>query len=128
MVLHKIIWNNSILSGDKAVVIALAERRLSHAQQKKAALFGSGAAMALRIPLVVFGSTLMIRLMERFPVIVTLGAALTGWVGGETMASDSAIAPLLHSQAWLHQIAPALGAALVIGLGRWLQHHEKNKS
>ena len=40
MVLHKIIWNNIILSGDKAVVIALAERRLPHAQQKKAVLFG----------------------------------------------------------------------------------------
>ena len=40
MVLHKIIWNNSILSGDKAVVIALAARSLPTAQQKKAVLFG----------------------------------------------------------------------------------------
>jgi YjbE family integral membrane protein len=214
--LLKIVWINIILSGDNAVVIALAARSLPPAQQKKAVLFGSGAAVVLRIgltvvavrlleipylqivggalllyigvqllseqggdegeakhhgsllaavrtiliadlvmsldnviavaaaakgsmlllvlglaisiPLVVFGSTLMIRLMERFPVIVTLGAALIGWVGGETMASDSAIAPLLHSQTWLHQFAPALGAALVIALGRWLQHHEKNKS
>jgi hypothetical protein len=33
---------------------------------------------------------------------------------------------LLHTQTWLHQIAPALGAALVIALGRWLQHREKS--
>jgi len=212
--LLKIVWINIILSGDNAVVIALAARSLPPAQQKKAVLFGSGAAVVLRIgltvvavrlleipylqivggalllyigvqllseqggdegeakhhgsllaavrtiliadlvmsldnviavaaaakgsmlllvlglaisiPLVVFGSTLMIRLMERFPVIVTLGAALIGWVGGETMASDSAIAPLLHTQTWLHQIAPALGAALVIALGRWLLHHDKS--
>ena len=40
MVLHKIIWNNSILSADKAVVIALAARSVPTAQQKKAVLFG----------------------------------------------------------------------------------------
>ena len=40
MVLHKIIWKNSILSADKAVVIALAARSVPTAQQKKAVLFG----------------------------------------------------------------------------------------
>jgi YjbE family integral membrane protein len=207
--LLKIIWINIILSGDNAVVIALAARSLPPAQQKKAVLFGSGAAVVLRIgltvvavrlleipylqivggalllyigvqllseqdgdegeakhhgslmaavrtiliadlvmsldnviavaaaakgsmlllvlglaisiPLVVFGSTLMIRLMERYPFIVTLGAALIGWVGGETIASDAALAALLPGQDWLHQGAPVLGAAMVIGLGRWLQ-------
>jgi len=214
--LLKIIWINIILSGDNAVVIALAARSLPPAQQKKAVLFGSGAAVALRIgltvvavrlleipylqivggalllyigvqllseqdgdegeakhhgslmsavrtiliadlvmsldnviavaaaakgsmlllvlglaisiPLVVFGSTLMIRLMERYPFIVTLGAALIGWVGGETIASDAALAALLPWQAWLHQGAPVLGAAMVIGLGRWLQHRGKSTS
>jgi YjbE family integral membrane protein len=48
--------------------------------------------LAISIPLVIFGSTLMIKLMERFPVIVTLGAALIGWVGGETIVNDN----LLH--------------------------------
>ena len=46
------------------------------------------------IPLVVFGSTRMIRLMERFSVAVTLGTTLIGGVGGEAIASDSAIASL----------------------------------
>ncbi len=41
--------------------------------------------LAISIPLVIFGSTLMIKLMERFPIIVMLGAALIGWVGGETI-------------------------------------------
>jgi len=84
--------------------------------------------LAISIPLVVFGSTLMIRLMERYPFIVTLGAALIGWVGGETMASDAALAALLSGQGWLHQGAPVLGAVMVIGLGRWLQHRGKNAS
>ena len=44
--------------------------------------------LAISIPLVIFGSTLMIKLMERFPIIIMLGAALLGWVGGETIVSD----------------------------------------
>jgi len=207
--LIKIIWINIILSGDNAVVIALAARAVPVEQQKKAVLFGAGAAVVLRvgltvvavqllklpylqivggmlllwiglqllgedehgegavkasgslmaairtiliadivmsldnviavaaaaqgstalliiglaisIPLVVFGSTLMIKLMERFPIIVTLGAALIGWVGGETLASDVALKGLMEHNHWLHYAAAAAGAALVIGLGRVLQ-------
>ena len=207
--LVKIIWINIILSGDNAVVIALAARSLPPAQQKKAVLIGSGAAVVLRIaltvvaakllalpylqiaggalllyigvqllseeddgegeskeygsmfaavrtiliadlvmsldnviavaaaaqgsttllvlglaisiPLVIFGSTLMIKLMERFPIIVVLGAALIGWVGGETMVSDVSLREVLAANPWLHYAAAAAGAAFVVGLGRFLQ-------
>ena len=207
--LMKIIWINIILSGDNAVVIALAARSLPPEQQKKAVFFGSAAAVVLRIfltvvavkllalpylqvvggllllwigvqllsdeeegeghskehgslmsavrtiliadlvmsldnviavaaaakgsttllvaglaisiPLVIFGSTLMIKLMERYPFIVTLGAALIGWVGGETMVSDVALKDVLAANPWLHYAAAAAGAALVVGLGRALQ-------
>lgn len=206
--LLKIIWINIILSGDNAVVIALAARSLPPAQQKKAVLFGSGAAVVLRIaltvvavqllalpylqivggllllwigtqllgdgdegegeskeygslmaavrtiliadlvmsldnviavaaaakgsttllifglaisiPLVIFGSTLMIRLMERYPVVVTFGAALIGWVGGETIFSDNVLKPLVEDLHWLHYAGPALGAAIVLGTGTML--------
>ncbi len=207
--LVKIIWINIILSGDNAVVIALAARSLPPEQQRKAVFFGSGAAVVLRIaltvvaakllemsylqiiggllllwigvqllsdeedgdgetkqqgglmaavrtiliadlvmsldnviavaaaakgsmvllvlglaisiPLVVFGSTLMIKLMSRYPVIVTFGAGLIGWVGGETIASDVALKPFLAGQTWVHYVAAAAGAALVVGLGRWMR-------
>ena len=204
--LLKIIWINIILSGDNAVVIALAARSLPPEQQKKAILFGSGAAVLLRIaltvvaakllalsylqivggllllwigvlllsqeeengeeakqqgglmaavrtiliadlvmsldnviavaaaakgnqtllilglaisiPLVIFGSTLMIKLMERFPIIVMLGAALIGWVGGETIVSDNALKSVTDAAPWLHYAAAVAGAALVVGLGK----------
>jgi YjbE family integral membrane protein len=207
--LVKIIWINIILSGDNAVVIALAARSLPPHQQNKAVLFGSGAAVVLRIiltvvaarllalpylqivggllllwigvqllgdedegegeskefgslfaairtiliadlvmsldnviavaaaakgsttllilglaisiPLVIFGSTMMIKLMERFPVIVVLGAALIGWVGGETIVSDTSLRPYLESAPWLHYAGAVLGAALVVGIGKALQ-------
>lgn len=208
--LFKIVWINIILSGDNAVVIALAARGLPPQQQKKAVLFGSGAAVVLRIaltvvaaklmqlpfveviggllllwigvgllktedeeensgsvarqgmmaavrtilladlvmsldnviavaaaaggdmlllilglaisiPLVIFGSTLMIKLMERFPVIVTLGAALIGWVAGETITSDHMLEGFVRINPWAHYAAAACGAVLVIAMGKWMQ-------
>jgi len=204
--LIKIIWINIILSGDNAVVIALAARSLPAEQQKKAILFGSGAAVALRIvltvvaakllalsylqiiggilllwvgtqllggedeeedggeqksglwvavrtiliadlvmsldnviavaaaakgsmtllvlglaisiPLVIFGSKIMIKLMDRFPVIVILGAALIGWVAGETIVSDIAMQPIVEANHWMHTAFPVLGAAIVLGIGK----------
>ena len=76
--------------------------------------------LAISIPLVIFGSTLMIRLMERFPVIIVLGAALIGWVGGETIASDAALLPVVLDHPWLHYAGAVLGALVVIGLGKKL--------
>ena len=57
--LLKIIWINIILSGDNAVVIALAARSLPPHQQRKAVLFGSGAAVVLRIILTVVAAELL---------------------------------------------------------------------
>jgi len=88
--------------------------------------------LAISIPLVIFGSTLMIRLMERFPVIVTLGAALIGWVGGETIVSDVALNSVTAANPWLHYAGAASGATLVVGLGKWLSsrrgHSAANES
>jgi len=83
--------------------------------------------LAISIPLVIFGSTLMIKLMERFPIIVTLGAALIGWVGGETIISDVALKSALEANPSLHYICAAVGAVVVVGLGKFLQvrHHQK---
>jgi len=176
--LLKIIGVNIILSGDNAVVIALAARSLPAKQQKAAVLWGSGAAVVMRIiltifavalltlpwlklagslllfwigvkllipedddvdvdasdnmisaiktiliadlvmsidnviavaaaaqgsmtllilglaisiPLVIFGSTLLLHLMERWPVIITVGGGLLGFVAGEMLVTDPAL-------------------------------------
>ena len=70
--------------------------------------------------LVIFGSTLMIKLMERFPIIVTLGAALIGWVGGETLISDVALKEIVVENPALHYVAAAAGAILVVGIGKFM--------
>jgi predicted tellurium resistance membrane protein TerC len=74
--------------------------------------------LAISIPLVIFGSQLMIKLMDRFPIIIWFGAGLIGWVGGETIVSDVALKSIVEANGWLHYVAPALGAALVLGIGK----------
>lgn len=76
--------------------------------------------LAISIPLVIFGSTLMIKLMDRFPVIVTLGAALIGWVGGETIVHDNVLHDYAIGHPWLHYVAAAAGAVLVVAVGKWM--------
>jgi YjbE family integral membrane protein len=207
--LGQIILINIVLSGDNAVVIALAARSLPPQQQKQAILWGSGAAVVMRIvltiaavellrlpflkivggllllwiavqlmlpeeegeggaragvgfwaamrtiliadlvmsldnviavaaaakgsltllilglaisiPLVIFGSTLLLKVMERYPVIITIGAALLGWVAGEMFVTDPLVKGWVDAAAAaLHWAGPAAGAALVVVTGTWL--------
>ncbi len=215
--LLKIIWINIVLSGDNAVVIALAARSLPPRQQKLAVAWGSGAAVAMRIvltlfavallqlpylkligavlllwigvqlllpeegeenidghenllaaiktiliadlvmsldnviavaaaagdsvtllilglaisiPLVIFGSTLLMKVMERFPIIITAGGALLGFVAGEMAVSDPALADWMGANFQMVEKKPVLagislevivglvGAALVVLVGK----------
>ena len=206
--LTQIIWVNILLSGDNAVVIALAARSLPPKQQKQAIMIGSGAAivvqllqlpylkligaillvyigvtlvlpegdhegsgssegpsmaaavrtiliadlvmsldnviavaaaakgstlllvvgLALSIPLVIFGSALLLKVIERFPIIVWLGAALLGFIAGEIGVSDPGIKTWAENLAasfgtdihTLGNIAGALGAVLVLAIGKAL--------
>jgi len=224
--LLKIIGVNIILSGDNAVVIALAARSLPRKQQKQAVFWGAGAAIAMRIvltlfavalltlpwlklvgsvllfwigikllvpeeddaeveasdqlwtaiktilvadlvmsldnviavaaaaggslsllvlglaisiPLVIFGATLLIKVMERFPIIITIGAGLIGWVAGEMLVSDPALAgglgalgvrfedarPMLGAVR-LEYLAGAVGIAIVVVTGKLLARKQPN--
>jgi YjbE family integral membrane protein len=218
--LLKIIGVNIILSGDNAVVIALAARSLPAKQQKQAVFWGAGAAVVLRIiltifaaallslpwlkligslllfwigvkllipeddgdeveasehlmtaiktiliadlvmsldnviavaaaaggsyvllilglaisiPLVIFGATLLIKLMERFPIIITAGAGLIGWVAGEMLVADLALQRWFEAMGVRYKgehpqvagvsleiIAAVIGFIVVVALGKWL--------
>jgi YjbE family integral membrane protein len=212
--LGSIILANIVLSGDNAVVIALAARSLPAQQQKKAIFWGSGAAIVMRIvltliavemlrwpylkivggllllyigvsllvededgegteergggllsairtilvadlvmsldnvlavaaaakgdtpllviglaisiPLIIFGSTLLLKVMERLPIIITLGAALLGFLAGEMIFTDPALT------ARFGELSPdvvngagAVGAVLVVAGGLWLQRRAR---
>jgi YjbE family integral membrane protein len=76
--------------------------------------------LVISVPLIVFGSTLLLNLMNRFPVIITLGAGLLGWVAGEMALTDPALQDHLPAHGPLHVLVPLAGAVLVIALGKWL--------
>ncbi len=77
--------------------------------------------LAISIPLVVFGSTLLLKVMDRYPIIIKIGAALLGWVAGEMFVTDPLVKEWVDSQAaFLHWVGPAAGAAGVLLVGNWL--------
>ena len=76
--------------------------------------------LIISIPLIIFGSTLILKLMTRFPIIITLGAGLLGWVAGEMALSDPAIHNWAEHQRTLHMVAPVLGALLVVAAGKYM--------
>ena len=79
-----------------------------------------GIGLALSIPLVVFGSTLIMKLMERFPIIVYVGSALIAYTAGEMLETDGALQPylpqLLHRRPYLLAIAVTVA---IVGIGWW---------
>ena len=74
--LLKIIWVNILLSGDNAVVIALASRQLAPAQQRLAVVWGSVAAIVMRVLLTLFAVQLL-----QLPWLKAAGAVLLVWIG-----------------------------------------------
>lgn len=107
-----IIVADFVMSLDNVIAVAAASR-----DSIFLLLFGLG----LSIPLIMWASQLILKLMERFPVIVTLGAGLLGWVAGSMMVTDVAVKPVTN--AWVPgagYAVSAIGAVLVVVTGRWL--------
>src|SRR5262249_29404448 len=87
------------------------------------------AGLVITVPVILFGSALLMKLMSRFPFLVMLGAALIGWVAGEMVISDPAIKDWIDANApSLHTISPIFCAALVIVAGRVMEHLSSRKT
>jgi YjbE family integral membrane protein len=75
--------------------------------------------LVLSIPLIVLGSTLIMKIMDRFPIVVYIGAGLIAWTAGEMIDSDKAVQPYLpgifHDTYWL----PLGITVVVIGYCWW---------
>jgi YjbE family integral membrane protein len=87
--------------------------------------------IALSIPLIVFGSKLVLALIGRFPMVVWFGAALLGWISGELIASEMTLASTLQSVATqlgigeptLHHIVALAATILVLLVGWFLKQN-----
>lgn len=110
--LGKIVWVNILLSGDNAVVIALASRSLPEAQRRKAIIGGSAAAIGLRVVLTVFAVSLL-----QLPYLKLVGALLLFWIGVQLLVPEDESADGIKSSGHLWSaIRTILVADLVMSL------------
>ncbi len=109
--LLKIIWINIVLSGDNAVVIALAARALPPRQQKLAVGWGSGAAVGMRIVLTLFAVALL-----QLPYLKLLGAAMLLWIGVQLLLPEEGEENIDGHENLLAAIKTILVADLVMSL------------
>ncbi|MBP7522828.1 MAG: YjbE family putative metal transport protein [Leptothrix sp. (in: Bacteria)] len=106
-----------VMSLDNVIAIAGAAEGAGGGHQMPLVIFG----LLVSIPIIVWGSQLVIKLMDRFPLIITLGGMLLGWIAGGMMISDPAVKDMLAPYAsWLQYGAPAAGALLVLAVGKWI--------
>ena len=114
-----------VMSLDNVIAIAGAAEGAGGDHQMPLVIFG----LLVSIPIIVWGSQLVIKLMDRFPLVITLGAMLLGWIAGTMMVGDPALASWVPSQAGDKPgstvVLPALyyacgvgGALLVLALGK----------
>jgi YjbE family integral membrane protein len=77
--------------------------------------------LLISIPMIVWSSQIILKLMDRYPVIIVLGGALLGFVAGEMLLTDMLIKAWADTWPhWLHWLVPALAAVLVVVAGKWL--------
>ncbi|MFK7693419.1 TerC family protein [Paenibacillus sp. HJGM_3] len=74
--------------------------------------------IALSIPIIVWGSTLVMKLLHKYPIFVYLGAGILGYTAGEMFVSDEKMEHyLLHGSATMHHAIPIVATVVVIAAG-----------
>jgi YjbE family integral membrane protein len=113
-----IIVADAVMSLDNVIAIAGAAESADPQHRIALVIFG----LMVSIPLIVWGSQLVLKLLDRYPVIVTLGAALLGWIAGGLIVNDPAGDrwPLLDTPAAEYGMCVA-GALFVVGVGHLLK-------
>ncbi|MFZ2302100.1 MAG: TerC family protein [Gallionella sp.] len=76
--------------------------------------------LVISIPMIAWSSQMVLKLIDRFPVIIYAGGALLGYVAGEMLVSEALFSALVEAQHYLHWLVPVFCALLVLVVGRWL--------
>jgi len=108
-------------------VLAVAAAAQSGPEETRMLLLIIG--LALSIPLIIFGSSMLLKLMDRFPIIITFGAGLLGWLAGGMIVDDPAIAESLQAMFGdIRLLAEIIGVTIVIALGIYLKRKNSHQS
>tara|TARA_B100001057_G_scaffold147555_1_gene147456 strand:- start:132 stop:818 length:687 start_codon:yes stop_codon:yes gene_type:complete len=121
----KIAEKGSLLGAIQTIIIAdfvmSLDNALAIAAASKGSMFLVIFGLVVSVPIIIGGSAIILKIMERYPFIITLGAGLLGWLGGDLIANDKMSAGILPAiilqSPWMAAIA---GAGIVVGLGSLL--------
>ncbi len=106
-----------VMSVDNVIAIAGAAQGAGEEHQMALVIFG----LLVSIPIIVWGSQLVLKLMDRFPMIITLGGMLLGWIAGTMAHTDPAVVDYLpQEKVWNYAFGIA-GALLVLIVGKVAQ-------
>jgi YjbE family integral membrane protein len=98
-----------VMSIDNVIAVASAAEQAGGEHQLALVVFG----ILVSIPIIIFGSTIVLKLMQRFPIIITLGAALLGWLAGGMLVTDVAVAPWIQANLpMIDFMVPGIGVHL----------------
>lgn len=107
-----IIVADAVMSLDNVIAIAGAAK-----DEISLVIFG----LVISVPIIVWGSQFVMRIMDRFPVTIAIGAGLLGWIAGDMAVTDVVTKDWVNANAnFLHWIAPAVMAIVVIAIGKML--------
>ncbi len=112
-----IIVADFVMSLDNVIAIAGAAQNAHDGHQIGLVAFG----LIVSVPIIIWGSTLVLKLIDRYPLVVTFGAGLLGWIAGGMFITDVVVENQFGPQPSTVKIAAeVIGALLVILVGRWL--------
>ena len=106
-----------VMSIDNVIAIAGAAQNAGEQHQMALVIFG----LVVSIPIIVWGSQIVLKLMDRFPVIILLGGMLLGWIAGGMFQTDPALKDIISQDQTWHYALSAAGALLVLAIGQTLK-------
>jgi len=119
-----IIIADFVMSLDNVIAIAGAAEQAAPTQRLGLIIFG----LLVSVPFIVFGSQLVLKMIDRFPAIVLFGGAVLGWIAGELFVGDALVNAHLPDHPAIVYGASALGAALVLGIGKGLERRRAGRN
>lgn len=126
---EKVAASDKLMAAVRTVIVAdlvmSIDNVLGVAAAAKGSLLLLVFGLVVSIPLVIAGSQIIMRLIERFPILILAGGGLLGWVAGEMIVEDGALAPWIEGRAHVLQWAvPIAGVLLVVGVAKWMQSRQ----
>lgn len=120
---HEIDASTNLLGAIKTIIVADAVMSLDNVIAIAAAAKDSLGlvvfGLVVSVPIIVWGSKLVLMLMDRFPIVIVGGAALLGWIAGDMLVHDVVVKDwVIANASWLKYGAPIAGAALVVVVGK----------